>query len=60
MPEGAAPTLGLPGLIQLTGPREYPEFVLDETLPHPFAVEQRDGIFGERLLEYLSPVLHES
>jgi hypothetical protein len=60
MPAGAAPTLGLPGLLQLTGPRDFPAFVLEESLEHPFAVEQREGIYAERLLEYLSPVLHES
>ena len=60
MPEGATPTLGLSGQVHLTGPRDYPEFMLDVNSPHPFAVEQRDGIFGERLLEYLSPALHDS
>jgi hypothetical protein len=60
MPGGAARTLGLPGRVQLTGPRDYPAFALDESLDHPFAVEQREGIYAERLLEYLSPVLHDS
>jgi hypothetical protein len=60
MPDGAAPTFGLPGKVQPTGPRDYPVFVLDESLKHPFALEQREGIYAERLLEYLSPVLHDS
>jgi hypothetical protein len=60
MPEGAATTLGLQGMIQLTSPQEYPEFVLDEFSAHPFVLEQREGVFAERLLEYLSPTLHAS
>lgn len=60
MPDGAPSTLGLSGTVRFIGPHQFPEFTLDASLEHPFAVEQRTGIFPERLLEYLSPVLHES
>ncbi len=58
LPDGAGPVLGLPGVAHFLGPHEYPELVLDPAIEHPFAVEQREGIFTERLLEYLSPILH--
>ena len=58
MPDGAGPVLGLRGVARFLGPRDYPEFMLDANVEHPFAVEQREGIYPERLLEYLSPVLH--
>src|SRR3954468_15998562 len=57
LPGGVAPVLGLRGVGRFLGPHEYPEFVLDP-VDHPFAREQRDGIYPERLLEYLSPILH--
>ena len=58
MPDDAGPVLGLRGVGRFLGPRDYPEFVLDPASEHPFAVEQREGIYPERLLEYLSPVIH--
>jgi hypothetical protein len=58
LPADAASTLGLPGSVRLTGPTTLPEFWLDANLAHPFAREQREGVYPERLLEYLSPGLH--
>jgi hypothetical protein len=58
MPDDAGPVLGLRGVGHFLGPRDYPELVLDPKSAHPFAVEQREGIYPERLLEYLSPVIH--
>lgn len=44
-------TLGLPVLLQLTGPKTRPEvFVIDAT--HPLGVEQRKGITPHRASEY--------
>ncbi|HEU4632001.1 MAG TPA: DUF2199 domain-containing protein [Gemmatimonadaceae bacterium] len=51
-------TLGLPGRLQLTGPTTAPRFVLDETVTHPLARDQREGVFPERVLEWLSAVWH--
>ena len=50
---GYPATLGLPGLVQLTGPTTPPEFRFTEGLDHPFAREQREGVFPERRLEWL-------
>lgn len=60
LPDGAASTLGLPGQLTFTEPRSFPEFVLAQELEHPFAREQREGVYPERLFEYLSPALHDS
>jgi hypothetical protein len=46
-------TLGLPGSLQLTGPRSVPRFTLDAGLAHPLAQEQREGVFPERVVEWL-------
>jgi hypothetical protein len=59
MPSGVPPVRGLEGTVRPVGPGEYPELILNPDLDHPFALEQRDGIHVERLLEYLSPALHE-
>jgi hypothetical protein len=53
-----APTLGLPGQVSLTGPVTIPAFRLDTGVAHPLAAEQRDGVFPERLVEWLSAALH--
>lgn len=58
-PDGAPPTLGLPGDLSFTAPREFPTFVLQASVDHPFAVEQREGIYPERLFEYVSPALND-
>lgn len=55
---GYPPTLGLPGQVQLTGPTTVPSFHLVPDLAHPLAVEQREGVHVERVLEWLSPQLH--
>jgi hypothetical protein len=54
------PTVGLPGSVRLTGPRTVPAFELAPELAHPLAVEQREGVFPERVLEWLAPTLHPS
>ena len=51
-------TLGLPGRVQLTGPATAPCFILDDAVAHPLARDQRDGVFPERVLEWLSSVSH--
>lgn len=51
---GYADTLGLPGSLQLTGPTSIPSFRLAAGLEHPLAVEQREGVRHERLLEWLA------
>jgi hypothetical protein len=51
-------TLGLPGLVQLTGPATPPQFRFADSVEHPFAREQRDGVFPERRLEWLMHRAH--
>ena len=55
---GYPPTLGLPGYVQLTGPASAPTFSLDPEVVHPLATEQREGVYPERVLEWLSVYLH--
>jgi hypothetical protein len=55
---GYPETLGLPGLVQLTGPTTAPEFRFPDSIEHPFAREQRDGVFPERRLEWLMQRAH--
>ena len=55
---GYPDTLGLPGLVQLTGPTTPPEFRLAGDVDHPFAREQREGVFPERRLEWLMQRAH--
>jgi hypothetical protein len=52
------PTIGLPGLVQLVSPESRPRFTLSPTLMHPLAVEQRDGVYPERVIEWLTNQLH--
>jgi hypothetical protein len=47
-------TLGLPGTFTLTGPSTVPTFVLEPTLDHPLAIEQRNGVPFERRVEWLA------
>ena len=55
---GYPETVGLPGLVQLTGPTTAPDFRFKENLDHPFAREQREGVFAERRLEWLMQRAH--
>jgi hypothetical protein len=56
---GYPSTLGLPGLVQLTGPTTPPEFRFAAEVDHAFAQEQRDGVFPERRLEWLMRRAHD-
>jgi len=51
-------TLGLPGVVQLTGPSTAPRFTFDEGLTHPLAQEQREGVYPERALEWAAAHVH--
>jgi hypothetical protein len=55
---GYTETVGLSGLVQLTGPTTPPEFTFDGHIDHPFAREQREGVFPERRLEWLMQRAH--
>ena len=57
---GTPPSVGLPGTVRPTGPETVPVFELAPGLAHPLAAEQRDGVYPERVLEWLAPVLHGS
>jgi hypothetical protein len=52
-------TVGLPGFVQLTGPTTAPQFTFASGLEHPFVVEQREGVFPERRLEWLMRRVHD-
>lgn len=52
---GAA--LGLALLVHLTSPESRPTLSIAD-VEHPFAREQREGVFPERALEWLSEYLH--
>jgi hypothetical protein len=51
-------TLGLPGRVRLTAPGAAPLFELDPATDHPLAREQREGVYGERVVEWLSAHHH--
>lgn len=51
-------TLGLPGEVQLTGPVTAPIFTLAADLAHPLAVEQRGGVYPERVVEWIAAHVH--
>jgi hypothetical protein len=51
-------TLGLPGLVQLTGPTTPPRFVLDRGVEHPLVRDQREGVYPERVVEWLTAHVH--
>lgn len=55
---GVAPTLGLAGELQFVEPALLPPFLLAVESGHPLADEQRDGVYPERVLEWLAPILH--
>ena len=52
------PTSGLPGTLHLVSASRRPVFRLDPALDHPLAAEQRDGVYAERVLEWLARQLH--
>ena len=45
-------------MVHLTGPTTPPEFTFAADLDHPFAVEQREGVYPERRLEWLMQRAH--
>src|SRR6185437_9255798 len=47
-------TRGLAGMAQLTGPTSVPTFTLLPGIQHPLAREQREGVYPERVLEWLA------
>jgi hypothetical protein len=51
-------TLGLPGLVRLTGPNTPPLFELAADVDHPLAREQREGVYPERVVEWVSAHHH--
>jgi hypothetical protein len=51
-------TLGLRGRVRLTGPKTPPVFELDPAVNHPLAREQREGVFPERVVEWVSAHHH--
>lgn len=51
--DGYEGTLGLPGKVRLTGPTTVPEFRFDAEVEHPIAREQREGVYPERVYEWL-------
>jgi hypothetical protein len=51
-------TLGLPGRVRLTGPKTAPIFELDPSVDHPLAREQREGVYAERVVEWVSAHHH--
>jgi hypothetical protein len=55
---GLAPSLGLHGEVRLTGPNTVPSFRFADGVDHPLAHEQRQGVYPERVLEWLAPLLH--
>jgi hypothetical protein len=50
-------TLGLRGWVQLQSPTLIPTFLLEPS-DHPLAVEQKDGVTEEKVLQWLQPILH--
>lgn len=51
---GYQQTLGLAGMVQLSGPTSAPSFTLMPSLQHPLAREQREGVYPERVIEWLA------
>lgn len=56
---GYESTLGLPGQVTLTDPSSIPFFHLAPELDHPLAWEQREGVWPERVLEWVSAHIHD-
>lgn len=55
---GYARTLGLHGMVQLTGPNWVPDFTLLASVDHPLAAEQREGVYPERVVEWAAMHVH--
>ena len=55
---GAEPTLGLPGLVQLSDRGELPRFTFATDVDHPIAGLQRKGVFTEQAIEWASRAVH--
>lgn len=55
---GLEPTLGLPGLVQLSAPGEIPRFTFAADLDHPIARQQREGVFRDEAIEWASRAIH--
>jgi len=51
--KGYEGTIGLSGMVQLTGPETVPDFILDPDVDHAIAREQREGVYLERVYEWL-------
>jgi hypothetical protein len=51
-------TVGLPGRVRLTGPDSAPLFELDADVDHPLVREQREGVYPERVIEWVSAHHH--
>ena len=51
-------TLGLPGRVRLTRPKDSPLFELDPDVDHPLAREQREGVPPDRVTEWVSTHHH--
>jgi hypothetical protein len=51
-------TLDLPGEVTLSGPAIIPTFTLRKEVDHPLAREQHEGVFPERVVEWLFAHLH--
>ena len=49
-------TVGLPAMLQLTGPTTRPELTFDGSSIHPFVVECRHGVCTHRVMEWLQDV----
>ena len=44
----------LPGMVQLTGPTSIPRFTIAAEVEHPLATAHREGVYLERVLEWLA------
>jgi hypothetical protein len=55
---GYEDTLGLRGRVRLTSPKTAPLFELDPDVDHPLAREQREGVYAERVIEWVSAHHH--
>lgn len=52
--KGYRETLGLSGSVQLTGPATVPTFTLVAAVSHSLADEQHNGVYPERVVEWLA------
>ncbi len=57
---GYPETLDLPGSLHLAPVGVAPKFLLERSLDHALAREQRAGVHPERVLEWASPFLHQN